>query len=304
MARRRYTSIAVKNSPPTHLRTSSTGPRANSENRRVKPMRRSRVLLNDLACCMRRRNSPSGPRSCGTGAWRALLARSSARVALSVIGSVWLASCAGTGSEMAARMERVDTELREHIDDLRRAADASYDREQALAARLSIAEERSAQLHEQVARQESDIDALSRQLDSLRGREEMRDSTPQPGISAAYRTALDDYRERRYKAALERFADVLSAAPSGHLADNSQYWMGECYYGLDEYRAALVEFTKVFAYSETEKDDDAQVMIARCQMALGESEEALSAFQKLLEEYPASEYLATAREEIELLRSK
>ena len=94
----------------------------------------------------------------------------------------------------------------------------------------------------------------------------MRDSTPQPGISATYRTALDDYRERRYKAALERFGDVLSAAPSGNLADNSQYWMGECYYGLDEYRAALAEFTKVFAYSETEKDDDAQVMIARCQI--------------------------------------
>ena len=267
-------------------------------------MRRSRSLLNDLACCMRRQNSPPGTRACRTGVWRALLARSSARVALSVMGSVWLASCAGTGSEMAVRMERVDTELREHIDDLRRAADASYDREQALAARLSIAEERSAQLHQQVARQESDLGALSRQLDSLRGLEEMRDSTPQSGISATYRTALDDYRERRYKAALERFGDVLSAAPSGNLADNSQYWMGECYYGLEEYRAALAEFTKVFAYSETEKDDDAQLMIARCQIALGESEEALSAFQKLLEEYPASEYLATARKEIENLRSK
>ena len=206
---------------------------------------------------------------------------------------------------MPARMEqRVDTELREHIDNLSRTAEASYDREQALAARLSIAEERSAQLHEQVAIQESDLGALSRQLDSLRGREEMRDSTPQPGISATYRTALDDYREHRYKAALERFGDVLSAAPSGNLADNSQYWMGECYYGLNEYRAALAEFTKVFAYSETEKDDDAQVMIARCQMALGEREEALSAFQKLLEEYPASEYLAAARKEIEILRSK
>ena len=37
---------------------------------------------------------------------------------------------------MPARMEqRVDTELREHIDNLSRAAEASYDREQALAAR-------------------------------------------------------------------------------------------------------------------------------------------------------------------------
>ena len=225
-------------------------------------------------------------------------------VVVSVGAIVWLASCAGPGSEMAARMERGDTELREHIDDLRRAADASYDREQALATRLRLAEERSAQLQEQVARQEVDLRALGGQLDSLGGLRETRTRTPQSGISANYRAALDDYRERRYQAGLERFGDVLRAAPSGNLADNSQYWMGECYYGMGEFRRALAEFTKVFGFAETEKDDDAQVMIARCYMALGESEEALSAYEKLRDEYPGSEYMASARKEIEYLRGK
>jgi TolA-binding protein len=230
-----------------------------------------------------------------------------ARIAsLSIMTSVWagvcLASCAAPGSNMASRMERVDTELREHIDDLRRAADASYDREQALAARLRLAEERSTQLHEQIARQESDLVSLGLQVDSLRGSTQTRTRPPQAGISAAYRAALEDYREHRYKAALAQFSDVLMAAPKGKLADNSQYWLGECYYGMGEFRRAMAEFTKVFAFAETEKDDDAQVMIARCYNALGESAKALSAYQKLLREYPGSEYMATARKEIEYLR--
>ena len=72
----------------------------------------------------------------------------------------------------------------------------------------------------------------------------------------------------------------------------------------EEIRVALAEFTKVFAFAKTEKDDDAQVMIARCYKSLGESEEALSAYQKLREEYPESEYIPAARKEIERLRGK
>lgn len=223
---------------------------------------------------------------------------------LSVIGCVWLASCAGPGSEMTSRLGQADTELREDVEALRRAAEASYDREQALAARLRLAEESSAQLREQVARQEADLGALGSQLDSLRGPDQPRTRTPQSGIPAAYRAALDSYRDRRYQAALERFGDVLRAAPAGKLADNSQYWMGECYYGMGEFRRALAEFTKVFAFARTEKDDDAQLMIARCYMALGESEEALSAYRKLQERYPESEYIGAAGKELEYLRGK
>jgi TolA-binding protein len=127
---------------------------------------------------------------------------------------------------------------------------------------------------------------------------------PRSGIPAAYRAALDTYRDRRYREALEGFGDVLRAAPNGNLADNSQYWIGECHYGMGEFRRALAEFTKVFAFAKTEKDDDAQLMIARCYMALGESKQALSAYQKLLGDYPGSEYTGAVRREIEYLRGK
>ncbi len=95
---------------------------------------------------------------------------------------------------------------------------------------------------------------------------------------------------------------MLTSAPYSELADNAQYWKGECFYGIGKFSQALTEFTKVFAYQKTEKADDSQLKIARCYMAMGEKDKALSAFQKLVDEYPKSEYVDVARKEMQYLQ--
>ena len=70
---------------------------------------------------------------------------------------------------------------------------------------------------------------------------------------------------------------------------------------MGKFRQALSEFTKVFAFSKTEKADDAQLKIGRCYLALGERDQAIQAFRKLLEEFADSEYAATARKELKYL---
>ena len=49
-------------------------------------------------------------------------------------------------------------------------------------------------------------------------------------------------------------------------------------------------------------DDDAQFKVARCYLALGEKDKAQAAFEKLLEEYPESEYVERSRKELRYLR--
>ena len=119
-----------------------------------------------------------------------------------------------------------------------------------------------------------------------------------------YRAAREQYNNRQYERALELFTELVRKAPRSNLADNSQYWMGECYYGLGKFRQALTEFTKVFAYPNTEKSDDAQLKIARCYLALGEQKSTLIAFQKLLDEYADSEYVDVARKEMTYLKPR
>ena len=219
-------------------------------------------------------------------------------------------ACAG---QQPVHVEETNTaDLREEIEALKRAVDASYERARAMGERLRVAEEGNSQLQRELQQQQGRIGSLAGRLDTMvavgAGGAAPRSTGPvvftasQFDAPHKYRIARDSYTNRQYDKALGQLAEILTMAPYSNLADNSQYWIGECYYGLGKFRQALTEFTKVFAYPKTEKSDDAQLKIARCYLALGEKDNALLAFQKLLDEYPESEYLDEARKEMTYLK--
>jgi TolA-binding protein len=94
------------------------------------------------------------------------------------------------------------------------------------------------------------------------------------------------------------FKEVLNEAPSHKLADNAQYWFAECYYATGQFEQAITEFKKVFAYPETEKDDDAQLKIAYAYFQMGDKPQALMELNKFLTEFPDSELTGQARRKI------
>lgn len=215
-----------------------------------------------------------------------------------------LTACAG--KELNERMDRWEEEVQSDREAVRRALDASFDRESALSERLRQVEQDRDQLRADLVTMKAEINALgadpdtSQQPDPIpapRGKSAVRND-----VLAMYRMGLDSYRNRHYSKAIAHFDRVLSMAPYGSWADNAQYWKGECYYGMGKFDQGLTEFTKVFAYRKTEKADDAQLKIARCYLALGDKTSALRAFQQLADEYPKSEYVDTAKKEISYLR--
>ena len=200
---------------------------------------------------------------------------------------------------------------------LERAVAAAYEREQAMAERVRQLETSNAQLRQALQALQAQSRVLSARLDSLprrampprvvaktSDRDTQANTTAAVGTSDAfnmYQGALYYYRHEQYDRALVEFDRLLQEAPMSEWSDNAQYWKGECYYGLRKYQQALIEFTKVFAFSNTDKADDAQLKIARCHIALDERDRALAALHKLLDEYPDSEYAPAAREKIKHL---
>ena len=187
-----------------------------------------------------------------------------------------------------------------------------------MAERMRQLETSNAQLRQALRALQGQSRVLSARLDSLPRRRAMSprvaantntpdtraDTTAAVGKSDAfnmYQGALAYYRHKQYDRALAEFDRLLQEAPMSEWSDNAQYWKGECYYGLRKYQQALIEFTKVFAFSNTGKADDAQLKIARCHIVLGERDRALAALRKLLDEYPDSEYVSTARDKIKQL---
>lgn len=210
--------------------------------------------------------------------------------------------CAGSG-ELAKHVEASDAELQVEIEDLRRAQEASYDRERALAERLRRAEESVAALEAEVGAQAERIAAFASPVDTLSGTAPAAaDVAAGPfDASAAYHAAFTLHQDRQFVPAIAGFAEILTRAPTSSLADNAQYWTGEAHYVLGRYRQALAAFTKVLSFGATEKADDAQLMIARSYLALGERDQAVAGFRKLLELHADSEYVDEARKELRYL---
>ena len=223
-----------------------------------------------------------------------------------------LAAAAGTGCAGTAPGTREadnSAELREKLEAMGRDQQAYADRGEDLAERLQRAEESLAALQERVAALEGPGAGTIAPVEASSSPAAGPPASPVAGTgadgtfdaAAAYASARDQHRERRFDEAVAAFSEILERAPDNDLADNARYWIGEARYLQRRFRPALAEFTKVLAYPYTEKADDAQLMIARSYLALGESDQAMAAFRKLLQNYPGSEYVDEAREELRKL---
>lgn len=118
---------------------------------------------------------------------------------------------------------------------------------------------------------------------------------PSSGFMGAYQKARAQFESFNYEAAIASFENLLSQYPNHPEADNCQYWIGECYYGLKQYQKAIMEFQKVFAYSQADKHDDAQLMIGLAYVKMGERDRANAEFETFLNTYAGSEYTSIAK---------
>jgi tol-pal system protein YbgF len=114
-------------------------------------------------------------------------------------------------------------------------------------------------------------------------------------FKADYDRALKLFRAGKYDQAAQLFGTLAQSDRSHDLADNAQYWLGECYYAKKEYQNAIAEFEKVFAFPNSNKADAAQLKIGMSWLELGKYPEAKEQFIRLLSSYPSSEYVPRAR---------
>lgn len=112
---------------------------------------------------------------------------------------------------------------------------------------------------------------------------------------AKYEEALGEYEKKNYRFAIQFFKELLRVNSSNSLADNCRYWIGESYYGLKDYEHAIQEFDKVFTFSNSNKNDAAFFKIGLCYQKMNLPGFAREAYKKLIEKYPESELLETAK---------
>lgn len=104
-----------------------------------------------------------------------------------------------------------------------------------------------------------------------------------------YRAASDQLRIGRYEEAIAGFRAQLQQYPTGSLADNAQYWIGEAYYVTRQFDQALAEFQRVPAeYPQSPKAADALLKIGYIQYERRQFAEARQTLSNLKSTWPES----------------
>lgn len=116
----------------------------------------------------------------------------------------------------------------------------------------------------------------------------------QEDYEATYQEGLNLFREGQYKDAIDIFEALLQQDRTHSLADNAQYWIGECHYAMGNYRAALLAFEKVFTFPQSNKNDYAQFKLGLTYLKMGDPDRAEEEFQNLIDNYSNDELIQKA----------
>jgi tol-pal system protein YbgF len=118
-----------------------------------------------------------------------------------------------------------------------------------------------------------------------------------PAVQALYDRGYTLYHQKHYVDAEASFQRFLQAEPQSELADNAQYWIGECRYSRGDMRGALAAFREtVSRYPQGNKAPDALLKAGMSLEALGDHEGARTTYQEVLHRYPGTAVAAVAEE--------
>ena len=111
----------------------------------------------------------------------------------------------------------------------------------------------------------------------------------QPAAAEVYRQAFADYAAGRYQQAIAGFNRFLQVYAGSDYAGNAQYWLGECYLGIQQYDLATQAFQRTADnYPNNAKAPEALFKLAQTQRQLGAAEQADATLQTLRSRYPHS----------------
>jgi len=129
------------------------------------------------------------------------------------------------------------------------------------------------------------------------------DSKPKQKEEEIYQAAYQNFISQDYLNALKKFKDFLRDFSRGKLADNAQFWIGECEYKMGNYEQAIAEYEKVKTnYPKGNKVPAAILKQAKAFLQLDMKKDARAILSQLIENYPDTNEAANAKKQIENLK--
>jgi len=118
-----------------------------------------------------------------------------------------------------------------------------------------------------------------------------------------YRSALMLYGRGKLVESRKAFQQVYDSDPSGELADNALYWIGETWFAAGDYPTAIKFFRRVTTdYGDQNKAPDAAYKAGVAFEKSGDLQLAKQAFDECIKRYPYSTSAASAKQALERIK--
>jgi tol-pal system protein YbgF len=122
-------------------------------------------------------------------------------------------------------------------------------------------------------------------------------------LADAYRKAIMLYGRNSLAEARREFQQVFDTDPTGDLADNALFWIGETYYAANDYTNAMRYYSRVWnEFSDQNKAPDALFKTALAQEKTGDLALAKKTLQQVIARYPYSSPASTAKQELQRIK--
>jgi tol-pal system protein YbgF len=119
----------------------------------------------------------------------------------------------------------------------------------------------------------------------------------------AYERAQGQRRIGNYQGAITAFQGFVVKYPQSTLAPRAQYWIGDSYFNLRDFKNAIASQQKLLAaYPDSTSVPDALLNMASAQLEAGDTAAARKTMEGLIARYPASDAAEKARRRITNLR--
>ena len=122
-------------------------------------------------------------------------------------------------------------------------------------------------------------------------------------LADTYRSALMLFGRSKFDDARRTFQKVFDDDPSGDLADNALFWIGETYFATGNYTEAMKYYKRVTVeYAEQNKAPDALFKIALAYEKTSDLGMAKQTLDEVVRRYPYSSAASSAKQELKRIR--
>lgn len=189
-------------------------------------------------------------------------------------------------SEVQQNQMESMSEIRKNVEDLQRAVNTMAGH--LGLQELAVSSKPSGQTEKQAGKEKISSDTI-------------QTAKKQPAASAEeqYDNALQLFRSGQYDAAKDEFKSYLEGYPQSDLADNAQFWLGECYYAEKRYGEAIAAYEKTIKeYPKSDKVSSAMLKQGMAFLELGDNTAGKILLKKVVKEYPNSNQAKIAKSKL------